>query len=350
MNTRIIKLDPDFPDLSFVKESADVLRRGGLVVFPTETVYGIGANYLDRVAIDRLYRVKNRPRTKPFTIHIADFDALKEQAVELSPRQARLVNKFWPGPLTVLVFNVKGEKLGFRMPRNKIAIELIRDAKVPVVAPSANLSGDRPARSIGELTMQLKGAVDIIIDSGPTEFGIESTVVDTTKEPYEVVREGVISKKEVLADYHILFVCTGNSCRSVMAKAMLEKYLKEIGFSDKVWVDSAGTGTYTGIYAAPNTIEVIKEEGIDVSDHKGKSISPELLRKSDFIYIMEHIHRKMILNMLPEADSKIRLLNEEEDIPDPIGKPLVEYRRVKDIIKDKVEDIFLELFEKEKKS
>ncbi len=146
----------------------------------------------------------------------------------------------------------------------------------------------------------------------------------------------------------MLFVCTGNSCRSVMAKGMLEKYLKETGFSEKVVVDSAGTNSHPGISAAPNTIEVMKEEGIDVSLHKGKGIAPALLRKFDTIFVMESMHRNAILNTLPEAASKIRLLRENENIPDPIGKSIDEYRYVRNIIKDKVENIFLELFKKEK--
>jgi tRNA threonylcarbamoyl adenosine modification protein (Sua5/YciO/YrdC/YwlC family) len=346
MQTKIIKLNPDFPEELFIREAAMVLRKGGLVAFPTETVYGLGANFLDKKAIDRLYSIKNRPPDKPFTFHVADFETLNELEIELSGRAERLIRKFWPGPLTIVALNRKKQKIGLRMPRNKIALELIRRSGVPVVAPSANISGNKPPVSGEEVILELNGSIDAILDSGPTEIGIESTVLDVMSEPFVLLREGAISKEDLMADYHILFVCTGNSCRSVMAKAMLEKYLKGSGLSDKVWVDSAGTGAYSGIRAAPNTIEVMREEGTDVSGHTGKGITPGLLRKSDFIFIMEHLHRKIILNMLPEADSKVRLLREEGDISDPIGKSIEEYRVVRDIIKDRVENIFLELFEK----
>lgn len=133
-----------------------------------------------------------------------------------------------------------------------------------------------------------------------------------------------------------------------MAKGLLEKYLREAGLSERVAVDSAGTGAYSGIPAAPNTIEVMKEENIDVSMHKGKGITPELLKKSDFIFAMERAHRKAILNILPESDSRTRLLNDDEDIPDPIGKPVEVYKHARDIIRDSIENIFLELFDKEK--
>src|SRR3989338_1972103 len=349
MQTKIIKINPGFPEEGLIKEAAEVLRRSGLIAFPTETVYGIAANYLDKTAIDKLYSIKKRPRSKPFTFHIAKFETLRELEIVLSDRALNIVNKFWPGPLTIVAFNKKKEKIGIRMPRNKVAIAFINGSGVPVVAPSANISGEKPAVSSAEVFSALNGSIDIILDAGTAEIGLESSVLDVTTEPFTVLREGSLSKEDLLADWHVLFICTGNSCRSVMAKAVLEKLLKESALYGKVRVDSAGTGAYQGIPAAPNTIEVIKEEGMDVSMHKGKAVTVELLRKSDLIFVMERAHRDIILNRLPGIDSKIRLLKEDREIPDPIGKPVEEYRRVRDIIKQEVEDIFLELFQKESK-
>lgn len=349
MQTKIIKVNPDFPEEGLIKEAAIVLRKGGLVAFPTETVYGIAVNYSDKEAIDKLYRIKKRPPNKPFTFHIAKFETLKELEIDLSGRAMNIINKFWPGPLTIVAFNKKKEKIGIRMPRNKVAALFINEAGVPVVAPSANISGEKPALSAEEVFSEMNGSIDIILDGGAVEIGVESTILDVTAEPFTVLRQGSISAEDLLADYHVLFICTGNSCRSVMAKAMLEKLLKESGLSGKVRVDSAGTGAYQGIPAALNTIEVIKEEGIDVSMHKGKAVTVELLRKSDLIFVMELTHRDIILNRLPGIGSKVRLLKEDVEVPDPIGKPVEEYRRVRDIIKGQVEDIFLELFQKESK-
>ena len=349
MQTKIIKINPNFPDKALIKEAANALQKGKLVAFPTETVYGIGANSLDKKAIDRLYAVKKRPKNKPFTVHIAGFEALKDLKIVLSEHAERIIRKFWPGPLTIVAFNKKKEKIGLRMPRNKIALELISKAGVPVVAPSANISGGKPPSSGKEVISEMNGLVDIILDAGNTEVGKESTVLDVTKDLFIIVRPGAIPKEDLLVEYQILFVCTGNSCRSVMAKAMLQKYIREAGLSKKVIVDSAGTGSCAAVRAATNTIQVMREEGIDVSLHRGKSVTPELLKKSDLIFVMERMHRSSVLSMLPNADSRTMLLRETEGIPDPVGKALDEYRYVRNIIKDKVENIFLELFKKEKK-
>ncbi len=348
MQTKIVKINPNFPDRGLIKDAAEVLKKGGLVAFPTETVYGIAANLLNSNAIKRLCAVKKRPAGKPFSIHIARFETIKDLRVDLSEKAKRIIHKFWPGPLTIVAFNNKKEKIGIRMPSNKIALALINAASIPIVAPSANISGENPPTSAKEVISEMKDAIDMVLDGGTTEAGKESTVLDVTAHPFKILRRGAIPEEDLLADYHVLFVCTGNSCRSVMAKGMLQKFIKEAVLSEKVQVDSAGTGGFGNIPAATNTIEVMKEEGMDVSTHKGKVITPELLRKSDFIFTMESFHKNIALSMLPEAASKTRLLKEGEDIPDPIGKSLDEYRYVKGIIKNQVENIFLELFKKEK--
>ena len=347
MQTKIIKINPNTPEEGLIREAANVLQKGGLVAFPTETVYGIGANFQDSKAIEKLYRIKKRSKNKPFTFHIAGFETLNDLGVVLSERPRKVIHKFWPGPLTIVAFDKKGHKVGIRMPRNKIALALIKEAPFPLVAPSANISGGRPPTSGQDVISEMSGAIDMILDGGSVEIGIESTVVDVTTDPFTVLREGAIPKEDLLVDYHVLFICTGNSCRSVMAKAVLEKFLRESGLSQKVRVDSAGTASYYGIPAAPNTIQVMKELGEDVSMHKGKLVTMDLLKRSDFIYVMEHLHRDIVLNMLPWIGPKVMLLKEDENISDPIGRPLEEYRWVSKIIKDQVENIFLEIFKKE---
>ncbi|MDP2921997.1 MAG: L-threonylcarbamoyladenylate synthase [Candidatus Omnitrophota bacterium] len=348
MKTRVIKLNPNVPEQNLIDEAAVVLKNGGLVVFPTETVYGIAANSLKPETIDRLYAIKQRPKDKPFSVHIADFASLKDLGITLSSDAERVAKRFWPGPLTIVAFNNKGEKIGLRMPDNRIAYLLIKKAGVPVVAPSANLSGAKPPVSAEEALQGMDGLVDMVLDGGRVRIGIESTVMDVTGKPFKILRQGAIPQKEALTDYNILFVCTGNSCRSVMAKGLMEKFVKEAGLSDRVHIDSAGTSTFAGIGPAPNTVSVMKDEAVDVSDHTGKNINKDILKRSDIIFVMEKYHRDVIIGLMPEIKDKVRLLREGFDIPDPIGRPLEEYRNVLGIIKEEIEDIFLKIFKEEK--
>ena len=194
--TKLLKIDPDSPDLNSIQFAATLLRDGGLVAFPTETVYGIGANYFDKNAVEKLYEIKNRPRNKPFTIHISSVDTIRDMQCEISPMAEHLIKTFWPGPLT-LILNTKKGKLGFRMPKNSIAKVLISESGVSVVAPSANISGEKPPTEASMVLEKLGGKIDLILDGGKTEFGKESTIVDTTISSYKILRKGAITEDEI---------------------------------------------------------------------------------------------------------------------------------------------------------
>ena len=194
--TKILKVDANSPDEGVMRFAATLLRDGGLVAFPTETVYGIAANFLDKSAIAKLYRVKRRPPDKPFTIHISTVDMVDRMRCEIGEPARQLIEKFWPGPLTIILNSKKG-KLGFRMPKSTVAKTLISESGVPVAAPSANLSGGVPPTEACEIPGELDGEIDLILDGGKTEYGKESTVVDATCLPFKVLREGAISKDEI---------------------------------------------------------------------------------------------------------------------------------------------------------
>ena len=197
MKTYVIKIDPKKPDIDKIKSAAKAVREGKLAAFPTETVYGIAANFLDEKAIDNLYRIKGRPKGKPFTIHIADIGAIESLGCVMTKEALCLAGRFWPGPLTMILKAPEGKTLGFRIPANKIALELIRHAGVPIVAPSANLSGHKAPESAEEVLKELDGKLDIIIDGGHTCIGIESTVVDLTESPPRILREGAIKAEQI---------------------------------------------------------------------------------------------------------------------------------------------------------
>lgn len=196
-DTLILKVDPRSPDPRIIKYASGVLRNGGLVAFPTETVYGLGANLLDKKAIKRLYAVKERPGGKPFTVHIARPASIKALGCRLDARAGKLARKFWPGPLTMVIASGGGGSVGFRMPANRVALELIKAAGVPVVAPSANLSGKRPPTDADSVLAGLEGKIDIVVDSGRTDIGVESTVIDMTVKPFKIIRRGAVGEKEI---------------------------------------------------------------------------------------------------------------------------------------------------------
>ena len=198
VKTKILVINSETPESHKIGEAADILKNGGLVAFPTETVYGLAALHDNDAAINKLYEVKNRPMDKPFTVHISREEMIDMFDCEVSVLARKLMKRFWPGPLTIILKKKNGEgTLGFRMPDNKIAFGLIKKAGVPVVAPSANISGNKPPTSAAEVLRDLDGKVEIVIDGGKTAIGIESTVVDMTGRRPKVLREGAIPKAEI---------------------------------------------------------------------------------------------------------------------------------------------------------
>lgn len=197
LKTLVFKIDPKRPDKKIVSKSAKAVRAGRLVVFPTETVYGIAANMLKKKTIYRLYRIKKRPDNKPFTVHISSPGMIKKMRCDITKEARMLMKKFWPGPLTIILRSIDDRKIGFRMPANKVAHELISKAAVPVVAPSANISGKKPPRNAWRVIESLDGKIDIILDAGKTSIGIESTVVDATSSPVKILRDGAIKREDI---------------------------------------------------------------------------------------------------------------------------------------------------------
>jgi L-threonylcarbamoyladenylate synthase len=197
MKTERIKVDFRKIDKTVIKKAASIIKSGGLVAFPTETVYGLGADYFNKEAIDKLYEIKKRPKNKPFTIHIAKVTELTKLSCEISHFSKELIEKFWPGPLTIIFSTESGEKIGIRMPRNKIALEFISLCGTAVVAPSANISGRKPPRDADDVLKDLDGKIDLVLDGGKTDIGLESSIVDVSISPHRLMREGAIDKNQI---------------------------------------------------------------------------------------------------------------------------------------------------------
>lgn len=206
--TLVLKINKKKPEEEKLRRAADVIKRGGLVAFPTETVYGLGADAYNPEAVRRIYAVKGRPGDNPLIVHIAD-PATLDSLVRFVPHEARtLCERFWPGPLT-LVFDRREElppevsaglsTVAVRMPANPIALGLIRAAGTPLVAPSANLSSRPSPTRAGHVLEDLGGLIDLIIDGGKTAIGMESTVVDFTAGPPRILRPGAVTAQDIAA-------------------------------------------------------------------------------------------------------------------------------------------------------
>jgi L-threonylcarbamoyladenylate synthase len=203
---RILRVDPEHPDLNLIRDAASVISSGGLVVFPTETVYGLAANALDLDAVRKVFEAKMRPLTAALPIQVGDISALAEVAGELSDIALRLAEHFMPGPITLIVrasaglpgvVTARAETVGVRIPDNRVALALLHEVGGPIVATSANLSGQADPTSADEAITRIGGHVDIVLDAGPTRHGVASTVVDTTVTPPRVLRKGAISVAEI---------------------------------------------------------------------------------------------------------------------------------------------------------
>jgi L-threonylcarbamoyladenylate synthase len=212
MKTLLLKVSPENPDPVKIQAAAEIIQRGGLVAFPTETVYGLGADALNPKAILALFEAKKRPLDNPPIVHVADPKEVYRLVEEVPPKAQLLMEKFWPGPLT-LVFRhsdivpkvtVTGlDTIAIRMPKHKVALELIKQSHRPIAAPSANLAGKPSPTTAQHVYEDLNGRIDAILDGGATKIGVESTVVDLSVDPPILLRPGGTpfeALKKVLGD------------------------------------------------------------------------------------------------------------------------------------------------------
>ena len=206
MKTKILEINPQKIDLSKIKIAAEEIKNGSLVAFPTETVYGLGADALNEKAVAKVFQAKERPFNDPLIAHIADIKELYRLSRQVPQVALKLAKAFWPGPLTLVlkkselvsgIVTANLDTVAVRMPADNIALKLIREAKTPIAAPSANLFGRTSPTTAQHVDDDLGGKIEMIIDGGRTKVGVESTVLDVTVEPVRVLRAGGISVEKL---------------------------------------------------------------------------------------------------------------------------------------------------------
>ena len=355
MRVKVVNTADSNAYASGVTEAARALRAGALVVFPTETVYGIAANAADPKAIKRLRALKGREDAQPFTVHLARRDAASRYVNEPSAMLRRLARKLWPGPVTLLAEQADPQqtelatlcgpeqlaeiysngRVGLRCPQHPVAMRLLGEADVPVVASSANRRGGAPPTDLAGALADFGDRVEYAIDAGRTRHGVASTILAVQGNTWKIVRQGAVDGRTIerLARSEILFVCTGNSCRSPMAEylfraslgcelGLLPEGLEEAGY----WVSSAGTLGCAGLHASDGAMQEMARRGIDVSAHRSQPLTVELVHAAERIYAMERTHAEAVLRLVPGAVGRVALLDASRPVADPMGGTAEAYR------------------------
>ncbi len=330
MRTEVLRVDPTTGPWDGLAALGRIIADGGLVAFPTETVYGIAVNLRDEAAVRRLYQAKGRPDEKPLTVHLPSPEALGRFVGQIPLAVRRLSDRFWPGPLTVVVSDRHGRPTGFRVPDLPVTQELLRVADCRVGATSANPSGTDPARTADEVLEQFDGILDAIVDGGPCRHGAASSVVRIPPEgDVEILRVGVVPEREIreATARLLLFVCSANRCRSPLAAAFATRLLSRrfgvdpedlatVGYR----VESAGTGCMHGTPATPEAESAGRDRGVDLSPHRARPLTLSLLESADEVYVMTQAQRDSILEFAPDAAPRVKPLSRRShEIPDPYG-------------------------------
>ncbi len=364
MKTKVIQIRSPGDVAAAAAQGALALQEGLLVGFATETVYGIAANAANAATMERLRELKSRP-TRSFSVHLGrPQDAFRY--VAHMPMPARMIiRKGWPGPVTLLAPTggkladaalggaelygrlVQDDTIGLRCPDEPVTIAMLQQAAVPVVAPSANLAGAPSPRSAQDVLAALDGKIDLLLDSGPTRLGVDSTIVHVGADGWKIVRAGAVDAASVrrLATCTVLFVCTGNTCRSPMAAGLAVKVLcdelhcRPAELADRGWsVLSAGVYAGGESPATPEAAAAARKLGADISGHRSRKLTSELIHGADMIFCMTDLHVEEVCSLSPPDADKVQRLDPAGEIPDPIGQSQDVYlrtgRRILQAVKD----------------
>lgn len=361
MKTEVVKVDAAGNNAGLAARAADAMAQGKLVVFPTETVYGLGTSAASPEGIRRICAAKGDAPAHHFTVHIGRRADVARFVPSISPVGRRLIDKGWPGPIT-LIFKLDdpskaamyqslppegidavylSQKVGIRFPDDPNAAAVFAATDAPMIASSANRLGRPAPITADDALAELDGVADLVIDAGRTRYGRPSTIVSVNGQRYTIDRLGVLDERAIrrIASFTLLFVCSGNTCRSPMAEGIARARLAEkLGvpvaeLEDRgIRVISAGTHGLGGAPASSEAAELLLQRSVDIRGHVARGLTPELVRSADRIYVMTRAHRAAVLELDPAAEARVEPLDPEAEISDPIGGAFEDYRACADQI------------------
>jgi tRNA threonylcarbamoyl adenosine modification protein (Sua5/YciO/YrdC/YwlC family) len=320
------------------QQAAAALERGELVIVPTETVYGLAARE-DRPAGRALLDALKGARHSPYSLALDAPERMGERLLPWPRTALRIAERWWPGPVTLLLPDLAGELLGLRVPGHPWTRELIAAAGAPLLLPSANRSGQPAPSSLEQIDPAVLAAASVVVDGGRAALGEASTVVEARPACLRLVREGVVSRADLLrhVDPLVIVVCTGNTCRSPMGERLLRRALERAARRDRTLlpprVISAGVQAEAGGSATEEAVAALARLDLDLSDHVTRPLRDEELRHADVVLVMGHGHLRAVEQRLAELPAAERPLVETfapdgSQVDDPFGSEVARYLEV----------------------
>jgi L-threonylcarbamoyladenylate synthase len=357
INTEKYKVNPITPDLLVIRRAAELIRSGGIVVYPTDTLYGIGVNANNPIAMDRLYKLKGREKQKPVSLMVKNIEQAKYIVGNMSQEEERIFRAVLPGKVTVIIsakkplkipFLSHAAKIGFRIPDCPLCLRLVSEARCPITSTSLNKSNGKNVNDLDKIDHAFYEDVDIILDAGPVHSTNGSTVIDATTSPATVLRVGDVPLAEVErclghkvrtsypSKYTVTFICSGNICRSPMAQGILKQIISRTKYRNYVTVNSAGTLRLEPSPVALNSLKVAQGQEIDLNAHISRPVTVDIIQEANLIICLARDHYEYLHKKYPTNREKIVLLKQwhshrklvNPSVSDPIGQDIEKHAEI----------------------